>query len=423
MCNMKIKLFNFFVAIIMVCCILSGSGVFVADASSADPAISSDDAYWIAAIFVADVINTVSDTKWSSDTTIADIVTMYDETDAVSAYTVKLTVDSEDNGYVVVSAYDDTSLVLEYSDQANPIFDAMNLTATDKVIYTGALQYYKEDKNGNVTTVEKKNANKKALKNELKALKKDKEQKENAKILKKLQKKNSTTDGYSGAGTDGFGTITNPITYANATYGGTFSANSVRRNDFESYVPFYTTNMFDLISYQGSNGQTIIANFTNQCGPTTITNFLHLYRNAYTYPNINTNKLTVFLDVAQNSSINNGYFSLTGNGTTKTSYPNYIKNAFSYYGYNVTTQLRTFSFAVVRTEIDGQRPFILSLSSDDKSQPYSNHAVLVYAYNQLANSSTGYLKSFIKVADTWSTSGRYIDVSSIPNANMATISR
>ena len=43
-------------------------------------------------------------------------------------------------------------------------------------------------------------------------------------------------------------------------------------------------------------------------------------------------------------------------------------------------------------------------------ETYGNHAVICYAYTRLVSTSTNAYKTYMKVADGWYTSPRYIDL-------------
>ena len=112
--------------------------------------ISSELAQEIAALFISDMIN-MGEVTWDTSTDIVDVVTMYDGTDEhnITAYTVEL-----DEGYVVISAYVDVpNVVLEWSDEATPLYKEFDLDETDEIVYGGSLYYYKDSGNGSLETL------------------------------------------------------------------------------------------------------------------------------------------------------------------------------------------------------------------------------------------------------------------------------
>jgi hypothetical protein len=115
--------------------------------------IPEETAYDVALLFLQDA-RELADVIWDDDTEIVNTVVMYDETqtDAVTAYTFEMS-----SGYVVVSAYSDVpNIILEWSDQTAPLYKNLDVDENEKVVYLGALAYYKdagadtiEDLNGN----------------------------------------------------------------------------------------------------------------------------------------------------------------------------------------------------------------------------------------------------------------------------------
>lgn len=80
--------------------------------------------------------------SWNDDTAIVSTVTMYDQTNLgnLTAYCIELNA-----GYIVISAYAGAeNIIFEWSDVASPIYKEMNISAGDKIVYTGTLEYYKD---------------------------------------------------------------------------------------------------------------------------------------------------------------------------------------------------------------------------------------------------------------------------------------
>jgi hypothetical protein len=78
----------------------------------------------------------------------------------------------------------------------------------------------------------------------------------------------------------------------------------------------------------------------------------------------------------------------------------------------------TATYSRISTELENQRPFYLTLN--DHSY-YGDHGVAGFAYTRLQSETTGYYLSFVKIADGWSHSGRYLDISSIQSSDDATL--
>ena len=101
----------------------------------------------IAEYFIRD-FQSVPGTNWSTDTKIVDTVTMYDSAGAISAYSFELETNGEDTGYVIISGYPELNgRILEFSDCERPVYDALNLSENDIIVYTGTLNYFKSTDN------------------------------------------------------------------------------------------------------------------------------------------------------------------------------------------------------------------------------------------------------------------------------------
>lgn len=125
-----------------------------ASEASQDGLIPENVAYIMATYFVRDA-QTMEDSKWNDDTEISDTVTMYDVDGQVSAYSFELETNGKDAGYIVVSAYRDVeSKILEFSDTAEPVYEALDLVKEDTVVYTGGLNYFKKVDAGRLISVD-----------------------------------------------------------------------------------------------------------------------------------------------------------------------------------------------------------------------------------------------------------------------------
>ncbi|MBO7275409.1 MAG: hypothetical protein J6V15_03440, partial [Clostridia bacterium] len=93
----------------------------------------------IALLFLDDMI-AAETTVWDENTAVTDIVTLYDAQGNINAYSVEFT-----DGYIIVSAHiDSPNIVLEWADEAEPLYNQLNLMPLDQVVYLGGLDYYKD---------------------------------------------------------------------------------------------------------------------------------------------------------------------------------------------------------------------------------------------------------------------------------------
>ena len=70
------------------------------------------------------------------------------------------------------------------------------------------------------------------------------------------------------------------------------------------------------------------------------------------------------------------------------------------------------TYNLIKQEIDANHFCILGIT-DELNVTYKDHFVYPYAYTRFRNSQTGNYKSFLKVADGWTDTGRYVDMSTI----------
>lgn len=103
--------------------------------------IDLDTAVTAALMFAYEMYNTLPNCEWTLDTYVADVITMYDSRDTISAYCVELETDNQSAGYIVVSAYDNMTLIPEFSCEGNSPVDLMNLNSNQRAYYTGAIAF------------------------------------------------------------------------------------------------------------------------------------------------------------------------------------------------------------------------------------------------------------------------------------------
>lgn len=348
----------------------------------------------MAGYFVRD-FQSMPDTIWNSDTVIANAVTMYAPSGEVSAYSFELKTNGVDTGYVVISAYPDVeSKILEFSDTAAPVYESLNLANNDKIVYTGALNYFKTIGSNDLLTVDGITISKADAPTPLENIRNDS-------YLPTLPAQ-TRAGGYP---------ITDPFDWANAYYSGTFTAVEWK-NPFESSCKFRTTGNYSSYGY------------VSHCSPTAITNLIEIvgyYRN---YSGITsksgTNGYSIFKSVAD-LGINKGYYqnstSWAFGGSAISTMNAYTKEAFALFKANVSVSSSSVTYANVKNAINAYKPFSISLVNHAL---YGNHSVAAYAYTLLENGS-GTSLGFVKIADGWYSSARYLPTSALYNATMHVI--
>ena len=96
-------------------------------------------------------------------------------------------------------------------------------------------------------------------------------------------------------------------------------------------------------------------------------------------------------------------------------YGKWAKKAFDKYG--VSTKIGSYTLLEYESMRDALKQGSLLLVGMEKYDEINghvfNHAVLGFAYTRLKSQSTGYMKTYLKAADTLSTSARYYDLKTI----------
>ena len=366
-----------FVLLVSALSILS-VGYVPAGASESQPPvnsngiISSEVAEITAELFVTDAISAMPELTWTSATQVDQVVTMYGENGNVSAYSCELSTNGSASGYVVVAAYaDSTSKILEFSDQSAPIYQTFVTTYSTsalRIIYTGGLNYYVETGSDSVMDLHGNTYGKNILENSLDDLR---------------------------TGIMPIVTINDPYDYADSYYDGPF-VHYESRNTFEQYCTYVSTYDFP--------------NMDDHCGPTAITNLLRMigeYRNVSKVKNMSDEE--IFNEVVAIGT-RNGYFTANG-GTARATANQYIQMSFRDFGMNASvSSTSNVTYDFVKNQINNNKPFYLSIFGHPN---YGQHEVACFAYTRLKSSSTGYYKSFIKIADGWARVGRYLDLTDV----------
>lgn len=331
--------------------------------------ISPEVAKITAELFIRDARMALPELDWVEDTQVDNIVTMYDENGNISAYSCELVTNDSQSGYIVIAAYaDSASDILEFSDEVQPVYYELDdsLKTKSHIIYTGNMNYFLDIGDDTVTDIYNNKIKKSSIDNTLKKLK---------------------------TGIEPYTLIDDPYEYADSKYDGPF-VHDESKNKFEKYCNYWTTKDYAT----GEN-----------CGPTAITNLLRMVGEYQDNKNVTSKTDSeIYQDVVE-IGIQNSYYS--GNeGTYRATSAQYVQVCFNDYGMNATVKNKSVSYDAAKTEIDNDRLFYLSLWKHDN---YGTHAVACFAYARLKSSSTGYYKSFLKIADGWVHSGRYLDMSDL----------
>lgn len=373
----------------------------VSDLQEEDLAISEEIAGHIAEFFIRDIIKT-GESNWNDSTSIVDTTLLYDETgNSITGYTFKLT-----TGYIVVSAYLDLpSLILEWSDVGEPMYEMAETQSGDKVVYLGALDYYIDDGNAVLETIDGEAIPREELSNGFEEKRSIDNVDEDVLSAIIEAKEGTSLPGGITTFVNRLGEeITNPIEYAQNVYGDTWTAFNWA-NNWEAYKNF--AKQRDFSSYKEA------------CGPIAITNIIKMYGGKYNNTTIkNSSDTTVFNKViAANKEKDPLYYENAtwenGGGTTRDTANDFIRDSFKKYNVNVRTFGEydvNYQNTVNALGSSNRLMFIMTVSSG--RNPYGNHALVGYAYTRLMNSK-GEGRAFIKVCDGKVSDARYVEIDSI----------
>lgn len=372
-----------------------------------DLTINEEVAEYIAQFFVEDMMAT-GQTTWETEPTIVETVPMYDANgEEITAYTVELS-----SGYVVVSAYIDVpNIILEWADEAEPIYANYVLTAESKIVYTGNLNYL-IDTGGELFTGSGTSLERDAINSNLE----DQRALNNVEpsLLSFLIEQKSRIDktgivSYASNNTSG-GYITDPLVHARNVYGGTWVAYQWS-NKWESYANFATVYQF--------------SGYEEHCGPVAITNMIKMYGDSYYYSSImNESDADVFDTViGVNSANDNKYYAnrplcLLG-GTLIETAGEFIQKCFLEYGKSVlVSDLLSPTFSNITNDLTySNRLIYMALNYYGPNNPYGNHAVVIYAYTQLRNSNVANYRTYVKICDGLNYSARYLQFESLADGH------
>lgn len=373
-----------------------------------DVFISEEAAEYIAEFFIRDMAESGT-TIWNADTAVTEIVPMYDETgENVVSYTAELT-----DGYLVISAYADApSLIMEWADEAAPVYEELPLNEDSKIIHTGTLAYFAD--NGGATVVSAEGAE--VPRAELSCQLMDQRSPENVPVAlaEAIEERNrlsaSLEQGISPQDNGAIGDyISDPYVYAQNVYGGTWKCKDYA-NYWENYTSSARVSLFE--NYKG-------VHYYNHCGPVAITNILKMYGKKYGNSSlINKSYGEIFEKViaASKTASPNYYINSSKGGTKGATANKFIEASFRQFGIAPGTKIKTFgSYEVtyeniVNATTADRLMYIMLWEYGSGEVP---HDVVGYAYTNIYNTKTNKARAFIKICDGYVVTPRYIDASQL----------
>lgn len=380
------------ILLLVIAFTISGLCVPVIASDDSLSGISQEEAGNIALWYIANDIKDNTDSIWSKDTRISKISNLYDENDNVTAYCFELkNVNSDsDNGYIMVSATGDNSLIQEFSYTGKPPYYSANVDNFDKVYYTAPMEYAVE-KDKKLFSTDKKEVKRKDIKSKMKHNKE--KLKKNKNIINRVKnddhlKINEWMCGYNGqiTGESGYGGITDPYKYCNDRYGTGWTLKSSK------YLNVTPRLQADLEAT------------ANNCTLSSIT-MVFDYHRTQGQAGIPSNISTLYSDVR---TIAKKYGYTASAGTDPTKADDIVTDLWVKYGHKTGRGNNDYilDWSTAQAEIDQNRPFVFNIAFGY----YSNHSICVTGYciykgSNWYNSDT----EFFKVNDNWTKDNRYID--------------
>lgn len=356
--------------------------------------VTAEEAGYIAQSFINDTIEAQL-SNWDSSTLITNIVTMYDQTDEaqITAYTVELT-----SGYIVVSAYlGIDTLILEWSDEAAPIYSEFDMNSTDRIVYVGNLSYYKDSGERMLEAPDGTQIQRHEIYNVLESAR-DVQNVPDKVVSAILEAPSVTASPLSDP------VITAPRDHAHEIAQGPF-------------VYYEHINKWDSSEKQLTLIHTgEFPNYRNHCGPTAVTNMLRMYGNRENISAIKSKSNTELFEKTIYVGSGLYYFNLniqlgtiTIGGTFDSSAGAFIRSSFEEFGLTSNSVRKNISYDNIKSSLSKDCLLYLILKNHNI---YSNHHLVCYAYSRMVSQTTGYFITYLKVADGWSTSPRHICLSS-----------
>lgn len=412
---MKKRFGTLALALVMACSLAIPAGAANATASGANRItipevvngrniniIPTNVAEILALRFVNANVSSGLSSSWTEDTEVRDVVPMFDEDGVPTAFSIELSTNGMDTGYVVISAYPDVQdYILEYADVAEPLYAELDLEDGDQIVYTSTLTYLKDDGSEILVGLGNEQVDRQDVVNDFQDIR-DQEVFESQKtaIAQVLRQQSGVATMSSGGdnGRDIYGAIYDPILYIEAVYGnGEYYDAYEWKNALESYTEHRIMNSFD-------------SKYPNVCcGPTAVTNLIETAGSYRSISAINNKSINTIYSTVENIGLNNGWF--YSGGTYFSSMRSYMVTALSAFGVSVTSGNTytgsTLTYNQIKQDINANRFCIIGVSGHET---YGDHFVYPYAYTRFYNSNNDLYKSFVKVADGWSGAGRYIDM-------------
>lgn len=187
------------------------------------------------------------------------------------------------------------------------------------------------------------------------------------------------------------GIITSPITYLHNTVGKSTDTYTVSKNVICSGVS--KAKMSSLRSDE------------NNCTLTALYNIMNYYK-YQGYTKIPSNNSTLY-NIIETQAEKLGYTPSSGLGVTKSN--NLVKNTWQNgFGYSSGNGANNYLWnsSTLKSAINNDRPYLFSLASGQ----YYNHTIAVFGYITYKNNRTGDTYTFLKIADGWSNSTRYLSL-------------
>jgi len=367
-----------------------------------------------AAFLLSDVVNN-EESEWDNTSKIGEVTPMYDLNDNITAYSCQVVTGNENAGYIVVPASSELSPIVEFSyssespvgilnnatETLNDTLDALNNTS-DKVYYTGGFNYFKEvESKGKMqfNSINNEEIDRADIENNFKVTREN--AKRNNEVWADIKKVNKSdikelfTAGSSADNTYG-GAITDPNAYLQSVF---MTTKVYTYDSSKSKILSYVGNWL-MEDYESTNGVGASGSRVNNCTLTTLSNIL-IYYSINGYSKIPSDKASIY-SVVRAEGVKLGY--TPGNGLGVTSNDNLVDNVWKAFGCTSGSGSNdyTWSFNTLTSEINNNRPVMLSFASD----PYYNHTIAVRGYATYKNGGSDYL--FAVVRDNWHSGDRYI---------------
>ena len=351
--------------------------------------IDEETASVVALLFVA---SRLEYSNWSNAVTVSSITPMYDANNIVDAYCLSLTDDESEAGYIVVSSWTGTNLIIEFADEGKSLTkDTASLLEwnpdSDKLYYLGGLAYTSNQNIAKKTGLAIRYSNETA-----------EMQKEFIEKFEETWQIDNNGGGLCFINNSGE-EIDDPVQYLINVHGsGIYSPVS---NKSKYCFPYLMENSPQCSIYALA---AVIYGSQNQILATPYSNYYDLFDDCFDIAIGNNSYNIVYysstsgVDVGQLGPLGRTTLITLGNTTWTAS-----ENLWG-------------AFEKAKSELDAY-PSRLSCLSIAFGY-YNNHTVTVSGYEILSKGSSTY--KFLRVQDGWHSSPRYVDMSGI---NPCTITR